>query len=220
MFLKIVNGYEISEQDMKPVGLNIKEQDGIFFTDEKHILQYCGYGNKIIEIEVPEEEKIAEVRNGYKADKIIIKKVKELWNIESFEWLMGCGADLYENKEQVLCYAAKNGCLDIIKLTFDFGVDIHTYEDMALRLAADEDYVDVARFLLKSGANVHAIDDEALCLATEGGYLEMVDLLIRFGANIHANEEYALRIAVKNGYSDVVERLTKEGANIPANGKG
>ena len=180
---------------------------GLFFADEKEILMFCGYGNKIAEVTIPEGEVIVSLGEEYKAHRIILGQIRELWTKETFKWLVSCGADIHADDDYALYQAAKNGHLEVTKLLLEYRADVHADDDYALCLASSNGHVDVVKLLLESGANVHACDDYALCWASTSGHLDVVKFLVEFGANIHADNDHALHWASKNGQVEVVEYL-------------
>ena len=96
-----------------PFGSTPDCKNGLFFADEKEILEFCNYGTKIADITVPDEDAIVLVISKYKAHRIILGPVWELWTEETFEWLTSCG------------------------------VDIHSYDDYALRQTVENCYVEI-----------------------------------------------------------------------------
>ena len=127
-------------------------EGGLFFADEKHILNFCDYGTQIAEVTVPEGEEIVQVKDKYKAHRIVLGEIKYLWNIETFEWLMKCGVDIHANNEYVS-------------------------SEWPLRMAAENGHLDVVKYLVKQGVNIYD-DDYALCKTAQKGHLEVVKYLV------------------------------------------
>ena len=167
-------GLNVDSNPFEPVP---NRRNGLFFADEKTILGFCNYGTKIAKVTIPEGEAIVLVGEEYKAHRIILGQIRELWTKETFKWLISCGAD------------------------------IHADDDYALICASESGHGEVVRLLLESGANVHACDDLALHWATLYNNLNVVKLLIEYGTDIHAGDDWALRCASENGYVEVVEYL-------------
>lgn len=163
--------------DPKPLDARPVSGGGLFFTDEKNILVFGHYGNKIAEVTVPDGEAIISVGNEYKAHRIVLGQIRELWDIETFKWLISCGADVHADNDYAVCLASKYG------------------------------KVEVARLLIEAGANIHVDDDWALRLSSAYGHIEVVCLLVEQGANVHARYDSALRLATRNGHEKVVEYL-------------
>ena len=193
MYFKILerdlthNGYTYHEGlnvDPNPFDPKRVRRGGLFFTDEKQILGFCEHRTKIAEVIIPDGEKVVQIGSEYKAHRIILGEIKDLWNINTFEWLIKCGVDIHANDDDALCMAAGNGHLEVIK------------------------------YLLKQGANIHAYDDNALRQASGNGHLEVVKYLIEKGANVHADDDYyALHDAVDNKYWEVVKYLVEQCIN-------
>ena len=186
MYFKILgedltyNGYTYHEGlniDPNPFDPTPDYGNGLFFADEKEILRFCDYGTKIAEVIIPEGEEIVQVEEKYKAHRIILGEIRNLWTVETFEWLM------------------------------KYGADIHSKNDYVLRCAVDNYDLDMVKCLVEQGANVHADDDYVLCWAAEEGQLEMVKYLVKRGADVHAQNDYALHCATHYGHLEVVAYL-------------
>ena len=91
--------------------------DELFFTDEKHILKFCNCGDKIVEVTIPEGEDIIQVDNGkFKAHRVILGEMKDLWTIETFKWLLECSADVHVNNDFVFYYSVVIGKLEVVNI--------------------------------------------------------------------------------------------------------
>ena len=225
MYFKILrenlihHGYTYHEglnEDSNPFDPVPNCRGGLFFSDEKEVLGFCNYGTKIAEVTIPDGEAIVSVGEGYKAHRIILGQIRELWTKGTLEWIISCGADIHADDDYALYQAAKNGHLEVTKLLLEYRADVHADDDYALCLASSNGHVDVVKLLLESGANVHARADYALRFASGKGHLEVVRLLLESGANIHACDDYALCWASTSGHLDVVKFLVEFGANIHA----
>ena len=106
-----------------------------------------------------------------------------------------------------LIRASKEGQLDAVIKSIEYGADIHTENDQALRLASKYGHLDVVKYLVEQGANIHALNDAALMLASKYGHLDVVKYLVEQGVDIHALGDSALRWASYNGHLDVVKYL-------------
>ena len=223
--------YKILRSDMKhhgfvyKEGLNIDTEPfdetpdcggGLFFSDAEHILSFVNYGNLIAEVEVPNGEKIIPVENKYKAHAIVLKNIRPLWNINTFEYLIQKGIDIHVDDDSAFVYAARNNDLELVKFLVCNKANIHSNNELALRLAACNGYLEIVRYLINNGANIHAANDWVLQLAASHGHLEIVKYLISKGADIHTDNDLALQLAASNGYLEVVRYLIENGANIHA----
>ena len=186
---------------------------GLFFSDTKHILKFCDYGTKIAEVVVPEGELIVQVNDGYKAHQIILKEIKDLWTVETFEWLIECGVDIHADNDGALYWAACYNHLDVVKYLVEQGADIHSEDEEALCCAAGKGHLEIVKYLVEKGADIHVEDDCAFGWAAEGGHLEVVKYLVEHGADINAFYNYAFRKATENGYLEVVKYLVEHGAD-------
>ena len=88
MYFKILgedltyNGYTYHEGlniDPNPFDPTPDYGNGLFFADEKEILRFCDYGTKIAEVAIPDGEAVVPVGEEYKAHRIILGPVRELW---------------------------------------------------------------------------------------------------------------------------------------------
>lgn len=228
MYFKILDnslihyGYTYHEGlnvDPKPFGPTPDCGGGLFFTDEKHILEFCNYGGKVAEVIIPEGEEVIQVEEKYKAHRIILGKIKELWTVDTLNYLIGCGVDIHKN-EDILYWSVEAGHLETIKFLIDCGLDIHINIDIALRRAAGYGYLDIVEYLIKEGADIHTYNEAPLHLAASNGHLSMVKYLIEHGANPYADDNCALCYAAGYGHFEIVKYLIGLGRNIIACNKG
>ena len=161
---------------------------GLHFANKKHILKFCGYGTMIAEVEIPKDAVVYHFGNKFKADRIILKNLRPLLNVET----------LKELKQE--------------------GVRFTCYINFLLHRVVSLGHLDVVKYLVKQGANINACYDGnyALCIASEYGYFDIVKYLVEQGADVHADGDGALRWASRKGYFDIVKYLVEHGANIHA----
>lgn len=142
--------HEGLNEDPKPFDEGTKKKGGLFFTDEKHILEFCDLGNKISEVIIPEKEKVVQVEDVYKAHRIILKEIKELWDLETFKWMAASG------------------------------VDLHAGSEYAFRMAIENGYIEVVKYLMNAGTDIHALNDDAFHIAMSCKNTEIINLLMNF----------------------------------------
>lgn len=195
--------------DPKPLNARPVYGGGLFFTDEKNILVFGHYGNKIAEVTVPDGEAIISVENEYKAHRIVLGQIRELWDIETFKWLISCGADVHADNDYALCLASKYGKVEVARLLIEAGANIHVDDDWALRLASRNGHLEIVRYLVEQGANIHADNNYALRWAAKNGHIDVVKHLVEHGADIYARNNLALHWAAESGHEEVVEYLKK-----------
>ena len=77
---------------------------GIYFSDEKHILEFLNYGVYIREVQIPEDADFVEDPSGnkYRASKIILKERKDLRELNTWKWLVQNGVDIHANNNFAL----------------------------------------------------------------------------------------------------------------------
>ena len=181
-------------------GLNIDTKEvtpyicdnGLHFADAEHILDFCGYGSVIAEVELPKYAIVYHFDNKSKADKIILKNLRLLWNIETMEDLMQEGVIFEPYKNFMLYEAAKYGYLDIVKYLVEHGADIHDDDYRAVCRASEYGHLNVVKYLVEHGADIHADYDASLQWASQNGHLDIVKYLVEQGADIHADNDYAI----------------------------
>ena len=198
--------YKILPQNLKcrgfqyHEGLNIdtnkidakKYSYGLHFADAKHILSFYGYGTIIAEVELPNDAIVYHFDDQSKADRIILKNLRPLCDVETMKALILEDVDVESYKNYMLCEAARNGDLDTIKYIAEHGANVHAGNDYALYLASQYGHFDIVKYLVEQGADIHACDDDALCMASRYGYFDIVKYLVEHGANIHVNDDYAI----------------------------
>ena len=228
-FFKITNKDEMHYDFQYTDGLNILKEPfaetgscvpgGLYFTDIDNILEFLHYGVYLREITLPLNDpdfKIVKDNNKWRANKIILGKRYNLWEKETFEYLVSIGADIHIDNDSPLSWASGNGHLDVVKYFVSIGANIHAYNNFPLNLASANCHLDVMKYLVEQGANIHANNDYVFTYASEKGRLEVVKYLVSIGADIHAINDYAIRWASANGHLDVVKYLVSVGADIHA----
>ena len=158
MFYKILNedlknlGFQYQEglnTDCNEFDPNTDYRGGLFYADEKNILAYSGCGTKIAEVSIPDESVSMKVSwKEYKSHQIVLSNIRDLWTIETFQWL----------KEQ--------------------GVDLRAGEEYAIYIASEDGHLEIVKYLIEQGSNIHAKDERALRYASCGGQLDAVLSLI------------------------------------------
>ena len=134
-------------------------------------------------------------------------KAAQFNQLDELKNLLSQGADIRDDDDAALRWAAFHGHLEIVKFLVTQGANIHANEDRALRWSASYGHLEIVKFLIEQGANIHADDDGALGRAAIQGHLEIVKILlvpevgfmaIAHGANIHANNDEVLRAAIED----------------------
>ena len=231
MYFKITNAEENHNGFQYVDGLNILKEKfnddpnqsccagGLYFTDAANIIEFISYGIYLREVTLPTNNPdflMIKDNNKWRANMIILGKRYDLFNVNTFKYLIECGANNHTSSTYFLCWSASNGHLDVIKYLIEKGTDVHAGGDYALRFSANNGHLNVVKYLIENGANVHADDNAALRLSAEYGHLDVVKYLIENGANVHADNDYALRWSAREGYLDVVKYLIENGANVHA----
>ena len=223
-FFKITNAEENHHNFQYIDGLNILKEPfaetgscvpgGLYFTDANNIFEFLDYGVYLREITLPFNDpnfKIVQDGTKWRANKIILGKRYNLWEKETFEYLVSMGADVHAHNDLAIGYASEGGHLDIVKCLVSIGADIRAGDDYAVRSASRNCHLDVVKFLVSEGANIHAKNEYAVKSASENGHLDIVECLVSLGSDIHADNDYAFRSASENGHLEVVKYLVELG---------
>ena len=219
---------------------------GMHFRDINQILGVVSKGTMIADVEIPEDAIVYEFPMVSKANKLILKNIRPLWNIEVFKELERQGADIHGDKEHLLHSAAEIGSLDMVKyFAEEEGADIHGFYNggTVIMRAAEKGHLDVVKYLTGRGVDIHTYMEAPLCLAGEHGHLEVVKHLVEQGADIDKYKELlffeaaehgqlnmvkymmgygcydchvALHIAAENGWLEVVKFFAEQGVDIHA----
>jgi hypothetical protein len=194
MYLKLTNTTETHFGLQYHDGLNIdplpfaKEGSccpgGIYFTTLEWVHRFIRGKEYIREVTIPEDAEMVEDPSGgkWRASKVILGTRKQINNVETWKWLVECGADVHV-LEWALIYSSEIGNLEIVKYLIEHGVDIHVWNDCALRCAYA--HLEVIKYLVKNGADIHANNDAVLQDAICVGNLGIVKWLVEHGANIN-----------------------------------
>lgn len=191
---------------------------GIYFSDEKNILKFAGYGVWIRQVDIPEDAQWLKDRDGdkWRADKLFFHPRKDLFTVETIQWLMDIGFDVNEHSPEFFSYCCDSNRLNVVEFLAPkikhINVDHGFTYNSPLREAAKRGYLDIVKCLIKNGANVNLNNSEALMWASNAGHIEVVKYLVENGANI--NNEYGLRWAAEEGHLEVVKFLSENGADV------
>ena len=176
-------------------GLNTNTQctHGFSFADERTILYFCDAGSVIAEVEIPVNATVCCYGIGeYKAETIILKNIRPLWNVDTIKALVQEGVNFETYINDMLCEAAYNGSLETVQYLVEQGADIHTQNDWALGSASVKGYLDIVKYLIEQGADIHSGDDYPLRMASVYGHFDIVKYLVEQGADIHVWHDYAI----------------------------
>ena len=224
-FFKITNKKEKHHGFQYTDGLNILKEPfaetgscvpgGLYFTDANNIFEFLDFGVYLREITLPLDDpdfKIVTDNTKWRANKIILGKRYNLWERETFEYLVSVGADVHVDNDFAIRYASEEGHLDVVKYLVSIGADIHADNNYAVRHASEEGHLEVVKYLVELGSDIHAQNEYAVRRASKNGHLEVIKYLVSVGANIHADNNYAVRHASVNDHVDVVKYLVSVGA--------
>jgi hypothetical protein len=231
MYLKITNAEENHYGLQYHDGLNVdpvpfdKEGSccpgGIYFTTPEYICNFLQMGCYIREVMVPEDAEMVKDPGGnkWRSPKVMLGPRKELWNVDTWKWLLEIIIDTGINEvsskslDTALRWSSYDGYLEVVKYLVENGADIHANNGYALKYASQHGYLEVVKFLVENGADIHVGNDCALRCASFGR-LDIVKYLVEHGADIHADNDYALKYASQHGYLEVVKFLVENGADI------
>lgn len=189
--------------------------EGFFFRDEQDILTFCDTETKIAKVSIPEGDVVVPVyNNGYRAHRIILSDIKDLWTVDTFQWLVDQGVNIHALGDVALQLAAYKGYLDIVKFLINHGSIVHTGDSGTLLFASQKGHLDIVKYLIEHNPETHSDCDDALCLASEYGHLDIVKYLTEHGADIHVNGDIPLRLAILGGHSDSAKYLIEQGSDV------
>lgn len=190
---------------------------GIYFSDEKNILNFLSYGPWIRQIEIPKDAQFVKdnknLKTKWRADKLFFYPRKSLKEVSTWKWLLEQNVDIRINNDHPLHWASYFNCLDVVKFLIEKGADCTAEQSVAFRSAAVEGHIEIIKFLFEKGAIINLEDEFALRYSAYGGHLEVVKFLVEKGANIHTDNNYPLRWAANNGHLEIVKFLVEKGAD-------
>lgn len=216
MYLKITNAEEnhhgLQYHDglvIDPVPFSKKGSccpGGIYFTTPEYICNFLYIGIYIREVTIPEDSETVQDPDGnkWRASKVILSPRKELWNVNTWKWLVEIGVDIHLGYDIAFRLASYNGHIEVVKCLVENGADIHSCNDEALRWSSRNGCIEVVKHLIEYGANIHSINDDALRWASRNGHFEVVKYLVEYGAHIC---DETLKLAYENGYIEIVSFL-------------
>jgi hypothetical protein len=128
---------------------------GIYFSDEKNICRYVGYGPWIREVTIPEDAEMVEDPQGgkWRASKVILGERRSLSEPSTWEWLISLGLDIHANSEHALKTTSYFGYLKVVKYLVSLGADIHAENEYATRYACSNGHLELMGYLVSQGGN-------------------------------------------------------------------
>jgi ankyrin repeat protein len=129
--------------------------------------------------------------------------------LEILKYLAEIGADIHENEDYTIIFAASFGHLEVVKYLVEIGADIHADDDQVLISACRYGHLEVVKYLVSQGVNIHIKDEQPLLQATWGGHFEIVKYLISLGAYFQGS--LALVYARNFNHVEIVEYLLSQG---------
>jgi hypothetical protein len=225
MYFKITNENECHHNFQYVDGLNILKEPfnddpnskrftgGLYFADVKNIFEYIEYGVYLREVILPTENKefkmVTDHNGGLRANMIMLGKKYDLFEVETFKYLIENGADIHTKNDHVITICARLGHSDIVKYLIENGVvdiDAGTF-DNALSWSSRIGDLEMVKYLIGKGANINSKNNKALYNSIFFGNLEIVKYLVENGADIHADNNYALYLCEQYWKDDIKNYL-------------
>lgn len=119
----------------------------------------------------------------------------------------------------LLCRAARNGYVDIVRLLANQGADVNVSDGenvFPLEIATELNHVAVTKELLSRGANKKFSKAMCIHLAAANGHIEIIKILQQYTENIDIQDEKgdtALHRCVQYGHHVVAKALLDQGIN-------
>ena len=145
-FFKIISDNMNMKGFQYYIGINC-DDNGLYFTDGNNICSYLSYGNKIAIISIPENAHVVRMERQFKSDIIIIEKIYDLNDIDTWKMLISLDVDIHAEYDYALRWNAKIGNLEIVKFLVDNGADVHSANGLALKFAEEEDHNEIVNYL-------------------------------------------------------------------------
>ncbi len=118
---------------------------GLYFTTADHIFEYIDYGDKVCLLTIPNDAHVVSMYKKCKSDRIIIREILPLWNIDTIRLLLSMGADIHANSDSVILHACYRGFLDIVQYLVYMGA---TLSDELMYIARCYKHTSVVDYLL------------------------------------------------------------------------
>lgn len=96
---------------------------GLYFVNDCNIINFMNLGSYLAEIIIPEDAKVISLNNKYRADKIIIKSIIELYNVTALSYVI--------NIQNTIDSALEVVWKLILKKDFDLAYDIYNLYNIA-----------------------------------------------------------------------------------------
>ena len=146
MYFTITNKKEDYVESKYIDNSNNGYRSGIWFTNVDNIFKFISNGIYLIQVSLPKDNpkfKMIRDESGdkWRANMIILGKQHDLFDLETFEYLIKRGANIHSENENALCVSAQFGYLNIVKFLIDIHADIHIYDDFPLRMSAQNGHL-------------------------------------------------------------------------------
>ena len=155
----------------------------------------------------------------WRANMIVLGKEYQLTDVDTFKYLIKCGANIRACNDFAIYWCVSGGHTDLVKYLVKKGAKIHVFDDCPLRLASEKGYLDIVKLIIKKEKSKYV--SRALNLVLRwgaiSGHLNIVKYTTGLGADIHIDNDFVFRWSAKNGHLDVVKYLIELGANIHVN---
>ncbi|BCS82762.1 putative ankyrin repeat protein [Cotonvirus japonicus] len=171
-FYKFISDNWIQRDYLYKEGLNILDKSferhgscvpgGLYFTDIEHILDYMGYGKRLVEVTIPFDAQIVEDSmygfRKWRADKIIVKNIGLITEINTIKFLLDYPFEIVDISEILLklySYSLENNYYKLLEyLIKNFLEDFPVLHKKIMLTLIDLDLYDekILQLLIQHGA--------------------------------------------------------------------
>ncbi|AUV58977.1 ankyrin repeat protein [Bandra megavirus] len=199
-FYKFIDESWIQRGFLYKEGLNILDKPfekhgscvpgGLYFTDMANILNYLSYGTRLVEVTIPiDAQVVADDYDSHKwrADKIIIKNIGIITDIDTIKYLINEGANFTKYIPKFFDTSIKNNNFELLKyLLKNFLKDSREMQKKIKNTVVSHGYYEdnILYLLIKYGAE---IDDYFINDIIEGECLNLAKAILKYKTSLTNN---------------------------------
>ena len=122
-------------------------------------------------------------------------------------------SNISKNPNKLLLYSCREGLMEYVVKSLEYGADIHFKKDLAIKTAAECGYLDIVKYLISKGAKIKVQNGVVLENAIINEHIDIVKYLVEKGIDVSKNKRF-LDLAARNGNYEIVKYLVEHGADI------
>ena len=151
-----------------------------------------------------------------KKNNILVDNIIDLHDKYFLEYLIKCGLNINNFKNDLLIWASQIGYIDIVKLLLKIGADVFYNNCKAITVASKYGHEEIVGILYRSDYS-HKIKEKCVILAVKYDNIFIVEYFKYRGYNLAYNDNFALRISIRYNNIGIAHYLSNYDHNCGKN---